>query len=191
MYAFILVAARYITCFVDDAEDYCTSGHLFIIFLIVESILFGLFTLCMIGDQWTTISMNQTQIDRLKNKKYEYQNEYNEVCGTPSHINFQLSWLFPIPVRFAEEIRQKVYGFIHDEIEGAERLLNPLHQKNSNKEEGMGSGNHPQEEEEISPLIHDKSGHLSNNSSDPNLRRSGRKPSPRRVSSLLIILITV
>jgi hypothetical protein len=32
----------------------------------VEAFLFGLFTMCMIGDQWTTISTNTTQIDRLK-----------------------------------------------------------------------------------------------------------------------------
>lgn len=35
----------------------------------VEAFLFGLFTLCMIGDQWTTISTNTTQIDRLKAAK--------------------------------------------------------------------------------------------------------------------------
>ena len=32
----------------------------------IEAILFGLFTLCMICDQWSSVSSGSTQIDRLK-----------------------------------------------------------------------------------------------------------------------------
>ncbi len=41
--------------------------------LLVEAILFGLFTMCMMADQSESISTNQTQIDRLKNEKFEIQ----------------------------------------------------------------------------------------------------------------------
>ena len=40
-------------------------------FLFIESILFGMFTLCMLGDQLSSLRTNQTQIDRLKNEKHE------------------------------------------------------------------------------------------------------------------------
>jgi hypothetical protein len=44
---------------------------LFVILLLVESILFGLFTLCMMGDQASVVTTNQTQIDKLKNQRHE------------------------------------------------------------------------------------------------------------------------
>jgi hypothetical protein len=54
--------------------------------LLVESILFGLFTLCMMADQFDSVSSNQTQIDRLKNERHMIQTEINEVFGSPSHV---------------------------------------------------------------------------------------------------------
>jgi len=47
--------------------------NLLTVFLLVESILFGLFTFCMMSDQWSSLSTNQTHIDRLKNQKHEIQ----------------------------------------------------------------------------------------------------------------------
>ena len=40
--------------------------NIHIIFLLVESILFGMFTICMLADQLESVSTNMTQIDRLK-----------------------------------------------------------------------------------------------------------------------------
>ena len=37
-----------------------------VVVLIVESLLFGMFTACMALDQWQVVSSGQTQIDRLK-----------------------------------------------------------------------------------------------------------------------------
>ena len=46
-----------------------------VVMLLVEAILFGLFTICMMADQSESISTNQTQIDRLKKEKFDIQVE--------------------------------------------------------------------------------------------------------------------
>lgn len=87
---------------------------LFVLFLFVESMLFGLFTLCMLGDQLYALKSNQTQIDKLKNQKHDIKVEVNEVCGTPQELNFHWSWFLPIPVSFSEMVREKVLGYRMD-----------------------------------------------------------------------------
>jgi hypothetical protein len=188
IYSFILVAAKYITCLLDKHADYChtePSQHLFIIFLVVEGVLFGLFTLCMLGDQWTTISMNQTQIDRLKNTKYEYQNEMNEVCGSASNINFHYSWFVPLPVRFSDEWKTKIYGFVCEEKDD-EYDDDEVYLKVSGKEgaesgkNGIAMNSLTTQDEEISPLI---------KSSNDSGKRLEKKKSPRRVRKIIKIVI--
>lgn len=136
MYSMVLVLAKYIVCI--GGGHKCHSGarnHLAVIFLVVESILFGLFTLCMLGDQMSAIASNQTQIDRLKNTKHTYQTEVNEVCGSARAVRFHHSWLYPLPVHFPEgNIRDRVLGY---------RLLHST---------GGGCGEEC-ENEEFSPLI--------------------------------------
>ncbi len=105
IYSMILVAAKYIMC-VYGQEDQAgcnpeVDEHLVVIFLLVESVLFGLFTLCMLGDQMSSILSNQTQIDRLKNTKYKQQCEVNEVFGSPSHVLCATHWIYPVPVEFS------------------------------------------------------------------------------------------
>lgn len=39
-------------------------------FLGGQAMLFGLFTMCMVCDQWEVVSTNQTQIDRLKGESH-------------------------------------------------------------------------------------------------------------------------
>lgn len=36
----------------------------------IQAMLFGLFTMCMVCDQWEVVSTNQTQIDRLKGETH-------------------------------------------------------------------------------------------------------------------------
>lgn len=99
--------------------------QLVVVMLVVESALFGLFTLCMMGDQMTTVMTNQTQIDRLKNKRYEYQTEVNEVFGTPVAIRFKWDWLTPTRTIFPSHVRDIIYGFrLEDTSEETES--NPL-----------------------------------------------------------------
>ena len=96
----VLVLIKYISCINGGYRCHSGASHqLLVIFLVVESILFGLFTLCMLGDQVSAIQSNQTQIDRLKNTKATtYQNEVNEVCGSARTERFQWQWLLPIKV---------------------------------------------------------------------------------------------
>ena len=75
-YALILIIALYSTCSMRrNSKYYCggPSDSLFVLLLLVESLLFGLFTLCMMADQLESVSSNQTQIDRLKNEKHHIQ----------------------------------------------------------------------------------------------------------------------
>ena len=110
-YALILIVSRFVLCAVENKA--CgNEGHLlFVLFLFIESMLFGLFTLCMLGDQLSSLRTNQTQIDKLKNEKHEVRVEVNEVCGTPSELAFHWGWFFPLPVAFTETVREKVLGY--------------------------------------------------------------------------------
>ena len=114
-YALIMVLSMYSACIfrygkcVTDAND-----NILGVLLLVESILFGLFTLCMIADQGSSISSNQTQIDRLKNMRHEspaHTLEVNEVFGTPSSISCQFSWIIPTIVKFPDNVKDKILGY--------------------------------------------------------------------------------
>eukprot|EP00981_Chlorochromonas_danica_P014662 scaffold8522_cov157-Ochromonas_danica.AAC.6 len=123
-YSMILVVAKYVSCSFGLTACGSPEDQLIVIFLVIVALLFGLFTLCMLGDQMTSIYTNQTQIDRLKNTKYAQQGEINEVCGSPSHINFHISWLWPIPVSFKNlDLEDRIYGFRRDEQEERAPLL--------------------------------------------------------------------
>jgi hypothetical protein len=113
MYSMLLVLTKYIYC-IGGHHKCHTSARLqfLVIFLVVESILFGLFTLCMLGDQFSAISSNQTQIDRLKGTKHNYQMEVNEVCGSQRSVRFHYSWFLPVAVVFPDgPLREKVLGY--------------------------------------------------------------------------------
>jgi hypothetical protein len=116
-----------VVCTIDRSKPvFCHNDvhvHLLVIFLVIESLLFGLFTMCMIGDQWTTISSNQTQIDRIKGTKHEYQNEFNEVCGSLSTVSFSWSWFLPTPVTFNEDVKPKILGYRIEENEERSPLM--------------------------------------------------------------------
>ena len=106
--------------------------------LTVEAILFGLFTLCMMCDQWDVVMTNLTHIDRLKGHdtlQYRVQAGINEVFGTGSsrysmtssstssslphhhhHVNyrrgFHYTWLSPLhKVCFPETVRDDIFGY--------------------------------------------------------------------------------
>jgi hypothetical protein len=96
-------------------------------FLVIEALLFGLFTMCMMGDQATTVFTNQTQIDRLKNFKHMVEVEVNEVFGSPINQRFSVGWLWPIAVTFEGVLKDAILGYRlenKDEIETAPLLAN-------------------------------------------------------------------
>ena len=46
------------------------GGTLAVVGVVVEAILFGLFTMCMLCDQWTTVLTAQSAIDRFKGSRH-------------------------------------------------------------------------------------------------------------------------
>jgi palmitoyltransferase len=114
LYSLLLVAGRVTSCwYQNDPNSSCTDVNINfgIIFLFAEATLFVLFTTCMLADQFSSIMTNQTQIDRLKGERHNVGIEVNEVFGTPLDTRFQYSWLFPSPVQFPPNIRDKIYGY--------------------------------------------------------------------------------
>ena len=110
-YALILVISRFSICALSNLECGDEIHFLFILFLFLESLLFLLFTLCMLGDQLSSMRSNQTSIDRLKNQKHDIRVEVNEVCGSSNEIRFQLRWLMPIPVFFNDSVKERIMGY--------------------------------------------------------------------------------
>eukprot|EP00985_Skeletonema_marinoi_P018164 scaffold10072_cov112-Skeletonema_marinoi.AAC.5 len=108
--------------------------------LTVEALLFGLFTMCMMCDQWDVVMTNLTHIDRLKGHdtlQHRVQAGINEVFGTgrssmtssssstlPHHHHhsnhhatnyrrgFHFTWLSPLhKVCFPESVRDDIFGY--------------------------------------------------------------------------------
>lgn len=70
-YSLTLVVSRFVGCLGHGrlARGHCLDepGHILnLVGLIVEAVLFGLFTCCMMVDQWDVVLTNVTHIDRLK-----------------------------------------------------------------------------------------------------------------------------
>jgi len=139
-YSLFLVLTKYVICIYHDT--YCSQGadvHLALIFLVVEGILFGLFTLCMMGDQLPGILTNQTQIDRLKGgaaaKTPLLITEVNEVCGSSLQQSFEWLWLAPVAVSFKDRaVKEKILGYcrpcsgtdVCDGVAGLSEEFSPL-----------------------------------------------------------------
>jgi hypothetical protein len=112
-YSLLLVLGKYVSCLSRNTKCVSSPSISFhTIALVICSILFGLFTLCMLGDQLSAISSSQTAIDRLKNTKHKYQSEVNEVCGSARHVRCHHTWFIPYAVKFPEgNLRDKILGY--------------------------------------------------------------------------------
>jgi len=75
-----------------------------------SSVLFGLFTSCMLCDQWSVVQTHVAKIDRLKGDELSVSNEVNEVFGGRSR-GFALHWLLPTDVFFPQSVHDDVMGF--------------------------------------------------------------------------------
>eukprot|EP00593_Proboscia_inermis_P011257 CAMPEP_0171308426 /NCGR_PEP_ID=MMETSP0816-20121228/18580_1 /TAXON_ID=420281 /ORGANISM="Proboscia inermis, Strain CCAP1064/1" /LENGTH=172 /DNA_ID=CAMNT_0011791335 /DNA_START=665 /DNA_END=1183 /DNA_ORIENTATION=- len=127
-----LVAFRFFTCMSSSpSNDRCLSNPtdvLPLVGLMVEALLFGLFTCCMMVDQWDVVMTNVTHIDRLKESKSSYGipvdspkkpkgGGINEVFGTGNYkggyeSGFRLDWLFPYAeATFPASMRDEIMGF--------------------------------------------------------------------------------
>jgi len=111
------VAWRFFTCMNKLSGPKCLddpSDSISIILLVVESCLFGLFTSCMILDQWSVVTTNVTQIDRLKGEENEVHHKFNEVFG--GEYGFQWSWLVPTNVTFPKSVRSEILGYVSKDL---------------------------------------------------------------------------
>ncbi|KAG9413899.1 hypothetical protein AC1031_013110 [Aphanomyces cochlioides] len=110
-YALCLVFARYAHCI----EETCASnGLMHIVCLCMEAILFGLFTLCMMCDQYSVITTGTTQIDRLKGETIESLGIREVFGGTTTRI--ALHWFLPINIWFPESIKDQLLGYALEEM---------------------------------------------------------------------------
>lgn len=103
------------------------AGNLLVIFLVIEAVLFGLFTCCMMLDQYTVVSTNTTAIDRLKGEYHKLSraatHEVNEVFGGKDR-RFRLDWFLPVPVAFPRSLAFDILGYRldHDDHETGRAL---------------------------------------------------------------------
>ncbi|KAJ0399599.1 hypothetical protein P43SY_008918 [Pythium insidiosum] len=112
VYALILVFFRYARCMNVSCP---THAALRVIFLVVEAVLFGLFTLCMMCDQYSVILTGTTQIDRLKGEVSESLGIREVFGGASSKFSYQ--WLLPGDVWFPASVKLQLLGYVlEDEL---------------------------------------------------------------------------
>mmetsp|Transcript_22907 Transcript_22907/g.71141 ORF Transcript_22907/g.71141 Transcript_22907/m.71141 type:complete len:454 (-) Transcript_22907:1719-3080(-) len=117
-YALLLISAKMFWCYGPltssrRPEDACLAdpgGGIWIILLVLEAMLFGSFTLCMIFDQWEVVSTGSTQIDRLKGEDHEVRQDVNEVFGGSS-TKFAWHWLLPVEAAFKRATYCDIVGY--------------------------------------------------------------------------------
>jgi hypothetical protein len=113
-YALVLTICKYMFCKPGLVSGDCgtSTQNLLSVFLLVEASLFGLFTVCMMGDQSSVLTTNQTKIDTLKgvvtNSGVE---DFNEVFGCSSDVSFTYDWLVPFRAVFPDHLRDRVLGY--------------------------------------------------------------------------------
>lgn len=140
VYAIALLVLKTMNCSMSRRSKFYCPGSpgdaVFLVGLLVEGILFGLFTMCMLVDQSETITSNQTQIDRLKNERHDIQEEINEVFGTPAKSKCHVSWFLPTQVLFPDNFRDKIFGYMLPQscgdLDKSSTELTPLHSESKN-----------------------------------------------------------
>ena len=114
-YALLLMFLRYTSCLGKARGCMTTSGPtaaLHLIGVMVLAMLFGLFTLCMVCEQITTVSTNQTTIDRMKGglvtgERRSMMENLAEVFGGTGP---SITWILPTQVHF--ENPELSFGYI-------------------------------------------------------------------------------
>ncbi|KAI9921618.1 hypothetical protein PsorP6_002186 [Peronosclerospora sorghi] len=92
-------------------KDPCpTYGAIRVVCLILEAVLFGLFTMCMMCDQYSVITTGTTQIDRLKGEIRENLG-LQEVFGG-ANTKFAMHWLLPVNIWFPSSVKHQVLGYV-------------------------------------------------------------------------------
>jgi len=81
------------------------GSNMIVMFLVVEALLFGLFTLCMMCDQWGSVLTSVSKIDRYKGVQDESVTNKRDLCENLTRVfggepRFSLSWFIPTDVVF-------------------------------------------------------------------------------------------
>jgi hypothetical protein len=101
-------------------QNQAAAGNLLVIFLVIEAVLFGLFTCCMMLDQYTVVSTNTTSIDRLKGEYHGLNHDVNEVFGGKDG-RFRLDWFLPVPAAFPSSLASDILGYRLDDADAGAR----------------------------------------------------------------------
>lgn len=113
-YALGLALGKFVSCAsASVSENPClhdSGGAMWIILLIMESVLFGSFTMCMIFDQWEVVATGTTQIDRLKGESHEVRSDVNEVFGGAGK-GMAWHWMLPLEPTFPASVRAEILGY--------------------------------------------------------------------------------
>lgn len=149
IYSFSLVVIRFYSCM--SSHGHPRSYHstcldrptqlMNILGLVIEALLFGLFTSCMICDQASVVTTNMTHIDRLKGDSAAA----NAIAGvievfglntkreTTDGTKFRADWLSPFgEVCFPGSLREEIMGFC--------RPCMSLSSRNNGEVEAISSG---------------------------------------------------
>lgn len=110
LYGLVLVCLRYAKCMSVSCP---TNGAIRVVLLVLEAVLFGLFTLCMMCDQYSVITTGTTQIDRLKGEVSENLG-IREVFGGSSS-RFSIYWLLPVNIWFPSSVKDQLLGYVLEE----------------------------------------------------------------------------
>jgi palmitoyltransferase ZDHHC3/7/25 len=124
IYSMSLVVFRFAVCMqgtnvhVHKRSMHCfdqPTDLLYILGLVVEALLFGLFTSCMMIDQWDVVNSNVTHIDRLKgdsggDRVAGVIEVFGHLRGNSSCA--RLDWLSPFAnVCFPKGLKDDIMGF--------------------------------------------------------------------------------
>lgn len=115
-----LVVLRFITCMQKGRPrtHHCfdhPTDLLYILGLVIESLLFGLFTSCMMFDQWGVVVSNVTHIDKLKgdvggDRVAGITEVFGMLRGTSTAP--RLDWFSPFSrVCFPKGINEEIMGY--------------------------------------------------------------------------------
>ena len=101
---------------------YCQDNNSYMVYfvlLMLEAILFGIFTLCMMCDQYEVIRQGATQIERKKGvpelqralRTKTFKDNLNELFGTS---RFSISWFLPTTVTWKNKDEIFAYQLLKD-----------------------------------------------------------------------------
>merc|ERR1712224_1139928 len=138
--------------------------------LLIVSVVFFLFTSCMLAEQIDAIKTNRSKIARMKmsvgqagTELSRVTEEFNEMFGGNSN-RVALHWFIPTPIEFPNGMKKVVLGYDWDETFDAV----PYKEPNSGDVETGPSNSATQSKIELTSVPHTTSSKASHTSSEGN-----------------------